>query len=435
MSVTKMFERLRMEIDSIPVIDCHEHTTGPANAPKYEDPIQALAQGYVASDLMSSSDNIFDVEPLNNPERPLEERWPIFEQIWKRTEHTGYARVSKWVLKEIYGETELNLDALHRIKDKLVDLRDETRYYRILDDAGIKIRLVNIWTDVKTILDGSHTMPECDRYFIGLPEYHAIRRYGDVDDLIRKPLGKKPVTLDEYIDCCRELFDRLKAWGAIGFKDQSAYSRTLQYDNATHAEAEALFNRFMADPRQSLGWPEAKPLDDYLFHRFMQIARDMDMPVQMHTGHMAGIYNDIEKTNAVHLTSVLELHKDVRFDLFHGNWPYSGEWLYLGKNYQNVALNCCWLHIIDPVYARNILHQSLTAVPHGKIHGFGGDYGDTIEYAAGHLAIARDNIALALANHIDTGWLGYDEAKQVAADWLYNNPNRFFRLGLDPVTV
>jgi len=46
---------------------------------------------------------------------------------------------------------------------------------------------------------------------------------------------------------------------------------------------------------------------------------------------MAGIRNDIAKTNAVHLTPVLELHRDVRFDLFHGNWPYMGEYLYLAR--------------------------------------------------------------------------------------------------------
>jgi predicted TIM-barrel fold metal-dependent hydrolase len=159
------------------------------------------------------------------------------------------------------------------------------------------------------------------------------------------------------------------------------------------------------------------------------------MPVQIHTGHMAGVRNDIAKTNAVHFTSVLELHRDVRFDLFHGNWPYMGEWLYLGKNFPNVALDCCWLHIIDAIYAQNVLAESVTAVPHGKIHGFGGDYGDSVEFAAGHLSIARDNIAVALARLVDSGWLGMDEAKQIAADWLFNNPNRFFRLGFEPVNV
>ena len=35
------------------------------------------------------------------------------------------------------------------------------------------------------------------------------------------------------------------------FKDQSAYTRTLEYGNPTRAEAEAVFNWFMEDPRRS----------------------------------------------------------------------------------------------------------------------------------------------------------------------------------------
>ena len=176
----------------------------------------------------------------------------------------------------------------------------------------------------------------------------------------------------------------------------------------------------MDDPRRSIGWPAAKCLDDWIFHELMRIARDLELPVQIHTGHMAGIRNDVTKTNAAHFRSVLELHQQVRFDLFHGNWPYAGDILSLTKNYPNVALDCCWLHIIDPRYARRLLADAVAAVPHSKIHGFGGDYG-ALEYACGHLVIAR--------------WIGMDEARQVAADWLFNNPNEFFKLGFEPVSV
>ena len=49
--------------------------------------------------------------------------------------------------------------------------------------------------------------------------------------------------------------------------------------------------------------------------------------------------------------------------------------------------------------------------------------------------VARDNIAAALAKMVDDDWLGIDEARQVAADWLFNNPNEFFKLGFEPITI
>jgi predicted TIM-barrel fold metal-dependent hydrolase len=161
----------------------------------------------------------------------------------------------------------------------------------------------------------------------------------------------------------------------------------------------------------------------------MRFARELKLPVQLHTGHMAGIRNRVDKTNAAYLAQVLELHQEVRFDLFHGNWPYLGDLLFLGKNYPNVALDCCWLHIVDPAYAIELLERAVLSMPHSKIHGFGGDYGDAPEFAAAHLQIARQNIAAALTNLVEGGWLEEEQALSLAKDWLFNNPNRFFNLG------
>ena len=111
---------------------------------------------------------------------------------------------------------------------------------------------------------------------------------------------------------------------------------------------------------------------------------------------------------------MLELHRDVRFDLFHANWPYSGELLYLGKNYPNVAIDFCWANIIDPVYCQNMFKQALSCVPHGKIHGYGSDFGGTPDRAWAHASIARDNIAIALSDMVEIDYLGLDDAKEVA---------------------
>ena len=431
--VSQTCQRLRADIDAIPVIDCHEHTVGPGSYPKYSDAIAALIQGYVRSDLVSAGGE-GDMALLDDPTITTERKWPVFERLWKRTEHTAYGHVTKWILKTEYGIEKLTLEAIQSMAGRLLDLSDPKAYQDYLRKHGIRCRLVNIWIDWKKYLAGEHKVPACDRVMIGLPDYHGVRSFEGVCGITAR-MGRKVTSLHEYLDACREQFKRFKELGAAGMKDQSAYSRGIAYDNPSQAEAERQFNFIMEDPRRSLGWPEAKPLDDFLFHEFMRMARKLEFPVQIHTGHMAGIRNDITKTNAALFTKVLELHSDVKFDLFHGNWPYPGEWLYLGKNYPNVHLDCCWLHVIDPRYARRVLADALVTVPHRKIHGFGGDYGDCIEYAAGHLAIARDNIAAALAKMVDGGWIDLDQARQIAADWLFNNPNEFFSLGFQPVTL
>ncbi len=424
---SKYYDELRAYCESLAVVDCHDHTG--TCGPKYEDPIRVVISGYFHSDIHSASSDA-DIALLEDTSRSLEERWPVLERAWKRTSHTGYAQVTRRVLKRFYGEASLTLDALIRMQDRLLDLTDRATFVGILDEAKIAGRVLDVWPDIKKIVDGTFEVSPRGFLAVSLPDYHAISSYDDVQRHVA-PLGRTVTSLDEYLAACREIFEAYKAMGAVAFKDQSAYSRTLDYGNPTRAEAEAVFNWFMEDPRRRASYPDGiRPLDDYLFHEFLRMAQDMDLPVQIHTGHMAGIRNDIVKTNAIGLTKVIELHREVRFDLFHANWPYSGEWLYLAKNYPNVTLDFCWANIIDPIYCQNLFKQALSSVPHGKIHGYGSDFGGSVDRAWAHVQIARDNIAIALSDLVDLEYLGLDDAKEVAQAWLFGNANAFFRLGL-----
>lgn len=423
----KSYQELRDYCETIPLVDCHDHSG--ECGPKYADPVAAITGGYFTSDLHSASSD-GEIKILEDTSLSLEERWPILEKAWRRTLHTGYAQVTRRVLKKFYDESDLTLDGLRRMQDRLLDLTDEKTFDAILGEANIAVRLVDSWPDVDKVVDGSLKLPPRSKLVISTPRYHGIRNYESVQENAA-PLKRVVTSLDEYLEACREIFEAHKESGAVAFKDQSAYERPIDYGNPTRAAAEEVFNWFMEDPRRSASYPDGvKPLDDYLFHAFMRMARDLDMPVQIHTGHMAGIRNDIVKTNAAGLTRLIELHRGVRFDLFHANWPYSGEILYLAKNFPNVAIDFCWANIIDPLYCQDMFKQALSSVPHGKIHGFGADYEGRADRAWAHAQIARDNIAIALSDLVETEYLRLDEAEEVARAWLFENANEFFRLGL-----
>ena len=439
-SQSKYFDELREYCETIGLVDCHDHST--KCEPKYEDPIAVINSGYFCSDLWSAlSDE--EYQKLSNSQLSLEDRWSILENTWKRTSHTGYGQVTRRVLKKFYGVEKLTLDALKSMQDKLPDLTDETAFDSILEEANIAVRLENVMYDhcfdpvnnlmstaIKAVLDGSAKLSPRGRLVIPLVGFHHVLDYASIQNFATT-VGETVTNLDEYLNVCRKIFEGYKKFGAVAFKDQSAYNRKIEFGNPTRSEAEAVFNRLMIDPRRSASYPDGiKPLDDFLFHEFMRMAREMDLPVQIHTGHMAGIRNEITKTNAIGLTSVLELHQDVRFDLFHANWPYSGELLFLGKNYPNVAIDFCWANIIDPIYCQNLFKQALSCVPHGKIHGYGSDYDGQADRAWAHASIARENIAIALSDMIDAEYLDIDDAKEIALMWLRENPNEFFRLGL-----
>jgi hypothetical protein len=446
-----VFDRIRDGVFTLPVIDCHEHMGGPRYMVPVREPIAALIAGYCGDDLLSAGTELRTLRMLQDPDIPTERKWPIFEPIWKRARHTAYARVTTLILHDVYGEQEMSLAALHRVAEQLAS-HDEAFYWRVLDDANIRLLLTDVLAlgpgKFEEYLCGEQTFPDRWRVMIPLPLFHVLHsvdihtRGWEVDSSARDWPGVQLIgswadrhitSLDEFLEAVFQVFEQAKARGAVGFKDQCAYMRSLRYELTPRCDAERMFNRLLADPRTVLGWPDAKPLDDFLFHQYMRFARELDLPVQIHTGHTAGSYNRVDKANAAHLASVLELHHQVQFDLIHGNWPYMGDMLFLTKNYPNVVLNFAWLHIIDPLYAKEMLKRAVVSVPHSKVHGFGGDYHDTPEYSAAHLKIAREVIASSLADLIECGWLQENEALDVAADWLFNNPNRFWKLGLEPV--
>jgi hypothetical protein len=424
---TESYRKLKTAIDDMPVVDCHDHAS---KREKSDDILAFIAQGYFSSDLTSASGNR-EVEHMRDKSLPLEERWTVFEKAYRRTKHTGYGKAVRLALMELFGTDELTLPVVREMQKKLPDFSDPKSYDRWFEEARIVGRIADSWPSLKELKEGTFQPLPGQRLAIALPGMHGISTRLDIDGS-EAIVGKTVTSLLDYLSLCREIFEIWKRNGAVCFKDQSAYRRSLAYGNPTFHEAESIFNKILADPRYHAEYdPDRNPLSDYLMHAFMRMAREMNLPVQIHTGHMAGIRNDVAKTNAKGLRSVLEIHREVRFDLFHLNWPYAGDLLFLAKNYPNVAIDCCWAHTIDPIYTRRFLAQAVSAVPHAKIHGFGSDVGGAEPHIAwASCRIAKENIARALTDLIEDDYLSLEEAEGIASDWLFGNPNEFFALGL-----
>lgn len=423
---SKHYDSLRQFVEETPIVDCHNH--GRPESHDYSDPVKVIANAdfYYISDMNNISTGP-EMELVLDTSRSLDERWPTLERIWKRSSNTGYGMMVRRVLKKFYGLDSLTLDGLKSMQGRIPDFHDENVYDQTLGMAGIEVRLEDAAPPVNTILDGTYKMPARGRLVARITNYHDVRSCDMIHERAMA-VGRKVSSLDDYLDVLRFIFTGCKERGAVAVKDQSAYTRTLSYGNPTRAEAESVFNWLMADPRRRASDPEqSQPLDDFLFHELIRIARDLELPFQIHTGLLAGCRNDIRGANAVNLTSLFGVHRDVKFDLFHANWPYDAELLFLAKNYSNVFINMCWAHIIDPIYCQRLLSQAVSSIPHVKIHGYGSDFsGLAADMAWSHASIARDNITIALCDLIDQEYLDIDEAKEIAYGWLYANAKEFY---------
>jgi predicted TIM-barrel fold metal-dependent hydrolase len=111
---------------------------------------------------------------------------------------------------------------------------------------------------------------------------------------------------------------------------------------------------------------------------------------------------------------------DVKFDVFHGSYPYVRELAVLAKNFPNVYVDLCWLHAVSSSSAKSALEELLDMVPANKIIGFGGDY-KHVEGIYGHSKIARKNIFEVLQEKVDRGRFSLEEAKNIARMLLHDN--------------
>lgn len=440
----RSFEEIRARIDDIPVIETHEHWTGicPSN-PKLDVLCWLADSSYYQSDLGSASGDFGDriprpafamtplLEYLFDTGHSFDARYEAWRKYHDRTCHTAYARSVFAGLRACWGLKSVEKRALLAMQERMRAERNQDYSDRMLAKHGIQAMIVNALTPFPDIMAGKTPYRKgFARFVLDLPQYHEI--FGE--PAIRKPhleqwLGRKIITLDDYLEAFEMYLRKAIEFGIVGMKDQTAYRRALDFGNPSRAEAEAVFNRVILQPRDVFGTGEVKVLDDFLFNQLLRLAARYRLPVQVHTGHMAGIRNDVQKSNPGLLTAMIELHSDVEFDLFHGGWPYLGEFLFLGKNYPNVNLDMCWANTIDPDYSVEFFRRGLMTVPHSKINGFGGDT-HLFETQIGSLLLARDNMAIALAGLVEDEWLGVDEAESIARAWLFENPNRIFRLGL-----
>ncbi len=225
----------------------------------------------------------------------------------------------------------------------------------------------------------------------------------------------------------------------IGVKVGLAYMRKLRFDKVSQREAEEVFvniyNQELFRKRQlntrvetvpeGLSLKETKPLQDFMVHKIIQLAGKRRLPIQIHTGIQEGNENIITNSNPTLLTNLFREYKEVRFDVFHGSYPYTGELAVLAKNFQNVYIDMCWLHIISPYRARQALAEWLDTVPWNKIFGFGGDY-LFAEGVYGHSVIARENIARVLTEKVEEGSFTEEQAVYLARKLLRDNAYEFF---------
>lgn len=426
--------KLREEIGGLPLIDTHDHIK--SERLRIETLFTPASLGYVGCNLCAAGATSEEARAVENAAADPARAREVILRYWPYTRTTGYGRSIERTLKGVFGIDRLDRESYDQLAEKIRTGVTEGCYESWFK-GRYNIRAV--------ILDSDSD----DDY---APFFHRSLRHGKYFVLCdsREKLEVLEERTDRSIHSAAELRDAMwdylerlieKFPGVVALKNNLAYNRSIFFERTTLAQADRSFNRLFADkhPHHAADWidthhrsyDELAPLQNFLVHETVRFAGEHDLAYQIHTGLQAGYTNQISDSRPTHLINLVSEYRNVRFVLFHGGFPWCREWGVMGKNFPNVWLDLCWLHIISPATTVQMLDEWLDYVPSNKLFAFGGDL-HLVESVYGHLEIARDNLARALAAKVDRGDFDLATALEVARRMLLDNPDQVFRLGLCP---
>ena len=423
-SDSSIWRALREHAARMTIADTHEHLWHEDFRLQKKVDAFTLFSHYTDADLVTAGMSPQAVKELQNPDIPLEKRWRDLAPYWAFTRTTGYGRCMLIAARDLFGIEDINAQTYRLLSERMAAANKPGWFGTVLKD---KARIEFSVEDDLTTQRGEPLRPEPGFFkMVTRFDYMIAPRQRKDLDYVAKVSGEDIGKLTDLENALAKVFKRKIQEGMVGVKSGLAYQRSLHYEKVSRAEAERAFDKVFGSPSAEAPDPAAqKSLEDYMMHKTVQQAAEHHVVFQIHTGLEAGNRNHIARTNPSHLSDMLNEYQQVRFDLFHGGYPYGGEFASLGKNLPNVYPDLCWLHIISPGVAKRTLHELIETVPANKILGFGGDFFH-VEGAYGHAQMARAVTAEVLAEKVEQGYLREEEAAPLMDRILHLNGKELF---------
>ena len=422
------YQEILKYADSIKVINTHEHQHLPEEYGVEKVSLYGLIHSsYLMQDIITAGGDRLSIEQLNT--LGLQEQWNIFGDLLNFTRATSYYGHFVRGFRKLYDFdelyfTEANIPPLsEKITENYSDYK--SWFKKAFQVAGFEVMFNDqYWKSFNTDIDTAHFALV---FHINQLVLQVNKRPASGEELqsIYKEAseeGKTMRTYDDYLNYCDHLFQKNIRHGAVCIKNSLAYSRTLDYKEGDYDKARKLFSK----SSESLSRDEAMAMQNHMFHWIIEKSMEYDLPIQIHTGYLAGDGNSLENSHPLKLNHLFIKYPEANFVLFHGGYPWTSEFIAMGKMFQNVYLDLVWLPQISREKAVLALDEILDCVPYNKLF-WGGDCA-FIEESTGSLEFAKSVVAETLAKRVERGLLTKDVAYDVVKKIFRENAVRVFKL-------
>jgi len=415
--------------DQVKVINTHEHQHWPE---EYGEGLtyrffHLIHKSYLMADLISAGGQSLDMATVDS--LSLEDYWEINGEALDYTRNTSYYGHFVKGFQKLYDFDDLFFTETN-IPDLSAQVEDNYSDYRAWFDeafqkAGFELMFLDqYWDPFNTEIEEKYYALV---FHINNLVSDASSRPAEGEELLgiyklAEEEGFTWSTLDDYLNYCDHLFTKNVAKKAVCVKNSMAYSRSLDYEDVPFEVARDLYAR----PSNSLNSEDAKKIQDFMYHWVIQKSVEHDLPIQIHTGYLAGNGNTLDNGKPVKLNNLFLKYPEAKFVLFHGGYPWTGEYAAFGKMFPNVYLDLVWLPQISREEAVHAVDEMFDGVPYNKFF-WGGDCG-LIEETTGSLQFGKEVVAEVLTKRIERGLLTEEVARAMIERIFRENAIEVFQL-------
>ena len=200
-------------------------------------------------------------------------------------EKVRYKSYFVWLQKaigELYGISEpITAQNWDRISEEIRKAHQNPSFY--LDVLKNKCKYQNIIVDTYWNPGSDNGRPELftpafrlDLFFLGYQK--GLRNHDGVS--LEEQFGELPDNLQDYVEWVRKWIVQKKKEGCVALKIALAYERSIHFKKVTPEQAERVFRLKESDITPE----DIRCFQDYLFWKICEIAAEVSLPLQCHTG-------------------------------------------------------------------------------------------------------------------------------------------------------
>ena len=216
--------------------------------------------------------------------------------------------------------------------------------------------------------------------------------------------------IDEYVRLIGDVIHNKKQAGSTVIKCALAYDRSLSFGSGTREGAQ---KAMIDDPDEG----DIRVFQNYEFDKICEIAAELSMPVQIHTG--LGLMTG---SNAMQLQPLIARNPNTTFWLMHGSYPWVNDIAGLAHVYPNVWADLCWLPLISPNAAYRLMHELIDVCNADRVV-WGCDTWTSEESYGARLAFL-EVLSQVLYERVELGRMRQCDAQRYARAIMYDNAAR-----------